>query len=226
MKKVAIIGTTQSAIVAPYKNSEWEIWGTGARAECVTRATRWFELHRLDGEEHDWAANWRKLVKSWPKDCELWMFYPEEDLSPGKVVHMESKPLLNKYGTFFMTSSIAWMLAQAIEEKAEQILLSGIDMESEVEYKHQLAGVRHFIELARYAGIKVLRVANSGISIEPIPYPFWQDDPIISKLALRKKVYQNRLLTANQKKEELKNAIKLIEGALSEVEWLEDYLQP
>lgn len=189
MKRIALVGTAPSRASAPYDDPSVEIWGVGNRAPQVKRANRWFELHRLDGEPPDWQVEWRKAIKSWPQDFELYMFYPEPGLVD-KVVQYQTGPIAAKYGTFFMTSSFSWMMALAIEEilatkEPGEILLFGVDMEFGTEYREQRVGLRHFIEVAKLAGIAVTRVASSGLAYEPIPYPLWQDDPLLSKIKLR-----------------------------------------
>ncbi len=268
-RKVALVGTAPSGRHAPFNDPSWEIWGVGLRADYVTRVTRWFELHRLDGEPPQWAAEWRRLMNVWTDECEVWMFYPEADLGP-KIVHFDYGPLAKKYGTFFMTSSFAWMLALAIEEKVDEIGIWGVDMEYGTEYRQQRAGLRHFMATARLLGIKTKLIASSGISYEPVPYPFWQDDPMLAKVHLRKKQFEEFKIGANFAAEKMQmqllrqeGALKALnelaegedlkkrtaklaeeieetrrgmlvarddlrraEGALDELKWLEDYLQP
>jgi hypothetical protein len=260
MKRIALVGTAPSRASAPYDDLSVEIWGVGNRAPEVKRATRWFELHRLAGEPPDWQVEWRKAIKAWPKDFELWMLYPEPDLAE-KVVHIDTAPLVAKYGTYFMTSSFSWMMAIAIEEilatgEPGEILLYGVDMEFGTEYREQRNGLRHFIEIAKVLGIYVRRVVTSGIAYEPIPYPLWQDDPLLAKIKLRSdwikeqleparhtvKTYQSmldqnigilRILKEMKAAEEfdIDARIKMIsiakmEGAHDEQSWMHDYLMP
>lgn len=197
MKRIALVGTAPSRANAPYDDLSVEIWGVGNRAPEVKRATRWFELHRLDGEDPEWQVEWRKAVKSWKQDFELWMFYPEPDLAE-KVIQVKSGPIVAKYGTFFMTSSFSWMMAIAIDEilatkEPGEIQLYGVDMEYGTEYREQRTGLRHFMEVAKLAGISVRRVASSGIAFEPIPYPLWQDDPLLCKLKLRSELLDDNI---------------------------------
>lgn len=275
MKKVALVGTAPSGRGAPFDDPSWEVWGVGKRGAHVTRATRWFELHRLDAEPTDWATNWRAEMKTWPQETPIWMFYPEPDLGP-HIVDMDPKPLIAKYGTFFMTSSFSWMMAQAIEEGFEEIGLWGVDMEYGTEYRKQRVGLRHFIDVAKLLKIDVRRVTSSGIALEPVPYPFWIDDPILSKIAIRVKAHndtkanaasvaaamQERVTRNEGARAELagilkapptdvvdyatkkiarleiesssigkamqhaRDDVKLVEGSLAELDWLEDYLSP
>ena len=216
-KKIALVGTAGSAVEVPFGDPDWEIWGVGNRAAYVTRATRWFELHRLAGEPRDWAAEWRRIIKTWSDECEVWMFYPEDGLGP-QIIPFDPKPLVDKFGSFFMTSSFSWMMAQAIEEGATEIGLWGVDMEYGTEYVQQRTGLRHFIEIAKVKGIMVRRVVSSGIAYEPIPYPFWQDDPLLAKLSLRQTATLENIKTITDSIQITQSMIERNKGALSEID--------
>ena len=200
MRKIALIGTGASAKDAPYDDKTYEIWGVASRFPYVTRANRWFELHRLEGENKDFKANWRKSVNKFIGDLPLYMFYPEHGLGPG-VAAYPYEHIVERFGTYFMTSSFSWMLAMAIDELRPEngepvqgeIATYGVDMEYGTEYRQQRAGFRHFIDLARVLGIRVSRFLDSGLSFEPVPYPMWQDDPLIAKLETRKKENTEKL---------------------------------
>lgn len=200
MRKIALVGTALSGASAPFNDDSWEIWGVSQRAEYVTRATRWFELHRLDGEPSEWAKLWRKTLKNFIGDTPLYMIYPELDLA-NNIVQYPVDKIVDRFGTFFMTSTFSWMMAMAIDEmcpdgpkpNSGHIAIYGVDMEYGTEYRQQRSGFRHFIELAKHFGITVTRLADGGLVYEPVPYPMWQDDPLLSKLALRNKIATDRL---------------------------------
>lgn len=189
-RRIALVGTAQSSAHAPFRDESWEIWGVGYRGDHVTRATRWYELHRLEGGAD--GPEWPDLVRAWAKDCELWMMWPQP---LGETVHQyPHERMAARFGTFFMTSSFAWMMAQAIDELRPvggepvpgEIGLWGVDMEYGTEYREQRAGLRHFISLAKALGIPVRMVLSSGLAYEPVPYPFRDDDPLLAKLRYRK----------------------------------------
>lgn len=181
-RKVCIIGTTPSAAEAPYDDESWEIWGVSTREEWVTRATRWFELHSFETEDDEWVADWKKKLERWTKDCELYdlSLYPIEEVKQW-------------FGTYFLTSTVAWMIALAIYENEDvkdverisDLMLWGVDLEHGDEYRDQRAGVKHFIELAKFAGIAMHIDGINGIAFDPVPYPMWQDDPQIKKIDWR-----------------------------------------
>lgn len=186
-RRIALVGTAPSSVHAPFADESWEIWGVGFRGEHFTRADRWFELHRLDGLRD--GPEWRPLLEKWAKDCELVMMWPEP-LGP-KVTQYPLDAVKDRFGTFFMTSSFAWMLALVLHEHlagqtVAEIGVWGVDMEFGTEHREQRAGFRHFLALARFAGLPTRLLVNSGVIYEPVPYPFWQDCPQLEKLKRRK----------------------------------------
>lgn len=199
MRRIALVGTASSGVGAPFDDPSFEIWGVSMRAPYVTRANRWFELHRLDGEPPEWAASWRETLKGFSSDIgEVLMFWPEYKLAP-KVIAYPYNKIAERFGTYFMTSSFSWMMALAIDEmrpldnnghpqsfhNGDEISIFGVDMEAGTEYRQQRSGFRHYIDLARALGIIVTRDVAGGLVFEPSPYPFIQDDPILCKLERR-----------------------------------------
>ena len=188
-RKIALVGTAASGEHAPYDDPSWEIWGVSSKAKYVTRADRWFELHRLSGEPNEWMARWRDQLADVAKDAPLFMLYPSIE---GAIAYPFDH-ITARFGTYFMTSSFAWMMALAIDELRPadgppvggEIAIFGVDMEYGSEYVQQRVGFRHFLDLARSWGIGITRLASSGLAYEPIPYPMCQDDPLLNKLDKR-----------------------------------------
>ena len=238
MRKIAMVGTASSGSGAPYKDESWEVWGVSCRAGYVTRATRWFELHRLDGEPEAWADSWRDTIKTFSHDVDLYMLYPEKGLGPNVLPYPYEK-IVARFGTYFMTSTFAWMMALAIDEMAPvgeiakdcEIGIWGVEMEYGTEYRQQRAGLRHFIDLAGMLGITVTRLAAGGLVYEPVPYPLWQDDPLLCKLEQRSTITRLRLekydkslkatRTMIAQNRAVLEALQGVKGKVKEVERLE-----
>jgi len=225
MRKIALVGTSSSGKQAPYADKSWEIWGVSARADYVSRASRWFELHRLDGEPAEWAAHWRKCLSGFTNDIpELVMMYPEPSLAK-KVTHYPYERIADRFGTFFMTSTFSWMMALAIDELRPigkkpvdgRIAIFGVEMEYSTEYRQQRTGFRHFIDLAKYAGIPVERLVDGGLAYEPVPYPMWQDDPLMAKNTARRKEALEQLNDWDESLERTQTLISCNRGAVSEM---------
>lgn len=229
-RKIAFIGTAESSKAGPYQDKSWEIWGVSGRHPWVTRADRWFEIHRLDGEPRDWAATWRKTLSGFIGDAELWMFYPEPLAK--KVIQYPVERMSGRFGTFFATSTFAWMFMLAIDElcpldangrptiaePGSTIGIWGVDMEYGTEYRQQRAGMRHFMELARALGIEVMRLADGGLAYDPVPYPLWQDDPLLAKVTMRNKKAKDQLAKFDESIAVTREMIASTKGALSEIE--------
>lgn len=129
-----------------------------------------------------------------------------------RITQYPHERMVRRFGTYFMTSTFAWMMAMAIDEMAphgkfapdgSEIGIWGVDMEYGTEYRQQRAGFHHFMALAQQLGIKVTRLVDGGLIYEPVPYPMWQDDPLLSKLALRAR--QNADLLARNEKSQHAN---------------------
>ena len=226
-----MVGTASSGAKAPFGDPSWEIWGVSSRHKHVTRANRWFELHRLDGEDQNWARQWRAALKGFTGDIpELLMLYPEPDLAP-KVTQYPYQRIIDRFGSFFNTSSFSWMMGLALDEMVPQgtvakpgeceIAVYGVDMEYGTEYRHQRVGLRHYIDVARVLGVSVTRLANSGLAYEPVPYPMWQDDPLLCKLELRNKAVRGTLVDRNDAIRHTRELICVTKGGLQEIEMMQ-----
>jgi len=230
MRKIAMVGTTKTGERAPFHDESWEIWGVSNRNKCVTRATRWFELHRLDGEPEGWANAWRVKMKDVLSDIpELYMMYPEFDVHPSVKVYPHER-IIDRFGTFFMTSTFSWMMALAIDELRPlggkpvpgRIAIYGVEMEYGTEYRQQRAGLRHFMALAEFAGIPVGRLADGGLAMEPVPYPMWQDDPQLNKFEARKKESHEALESLNRTRGQTKRLAAENLALLRELKQMEE----
>jgi len=226
VRKIALVGTTSTGVNAPYSDESFEIWGVSMRASYVTRATRWFELHRLDGEPKAWAADWRASMRKFTHDIpEVLMLYPEFDLAP-KVSPYPIERIAARFGTFSMTSTFSWMMALAIDEMCPvsgdwepgEIAIYGVEMEYGTEYAQQRTGFRHFIDLARFAGIKVTLMASGGLVHEPVPYPLWQDDPLLNKLELRNLDTKDRITSLDKSIRDTRTMLAQNGAVVAEIE--------
>lgn len=205
-----MVGTAGSRVGAPCENPDIEIWGVSSRGN-LSRADRWFELHRIDGtfDGAGEADAWRAEIKKFCADIPaLYMLYPEPDLAANVVAYPHDR-ITARFGTYLMTSTFAWMMALAIDEMApidpdgtrhfakpgSKISIYGVDMEYGSEYSQQRQAFRSFIKIAEQLGIEVMRVVSGGLIYEPVPYPMWQDDPLLTKLTRRNNEAREKLAT-------------------------------
>jgi hypothetical protein len=201
----------------------------------VTRRDRWFETHDL---EHLRATQGQEWVDKWVGDmldfqkrlpCPLYMFYPRPDLFKN-VKAIDPEPIKEKYGSFFLTSSMAWQLALFLEEVAPNrkapkgtiLGMYGVELDFGTEYRDQRAGVRHFLQLARQFGIETKLFNAGGIVYEPNPYPFYVQDPMVEKLNFRLVGINKDLEAAINSRNQIREKYYTAKGRLQEVAEKED----
>src|SRR3990167_6737485 len=193
-RKIAIFGTTPSRMEGPIQDdSGWDRWTIGPGGKDAHNWDRLFEVHG------NWPADFRDYLndlskveppkqivvlpqpdnpaETWEGAIERWR--RQHNLAPdcleGKwnaIVRYPRETILERYTRrMWFSSSIAWLIVLAIEERATDIGLWGIDLESGEEYISQFVGCAHFIDLARLAGINIHLPTNSGLLRDPMPYP-------------------------------------------------------
>jgi hypothetical protein len=166
MKGIAIVGAHPGTRgQAPFDDPRWQVWSLSAYNHGhIPRHDLWFELHDPDfintgfPEFYDWLAEQpavmtRDAVPDWPGS----RAYPKDEM-------------LAKYGGFFFTSSIAWMLALAMEQWPDAIGLWGVEMVAADEWGYQRAGCHHFMQIAKHSKIDVIVPEGSHLMMPPPLY--------------------------------------------------------
>lgn len=150
--KVAVVGLSPTSHYgAPWKDPSWELWGLTWDHDRL-RFHRTFEMHDLTNLRVIYGERLPGYLERL-RECErLYMqdAYPE-------VANAQRYPIeevTRTCGDYFC-SSLAYAMALAIHEGAEEIGLWGIDMKAEGEYGHQKPNMEYLIGLARGKGIKV-----------------------------------------------------------------------
>ena len=168
--KIALLGTAPSSkLLAPFNDPSWEIWAVGPANMDLPRFDVFFEIHGMDTELRDPKyADFVKWLKQQPK---VYMQEARPDEYPGSVKYPFDE-MREKFGRFFWTSSLSYMLALAIDKKPEAIGLFGVDMSAHEEYGYQRPGCHYFIHEAEKAGIDLVVPFESDILFPHPPYGF------------------------------------------------------
>ena len=204
--KIGILGTAFTFHKAPFQDPSWQLWA------CNTgeppRWDRWFDLHSdeiIDGNvgHRDWLAAQTKPV----------YLQKKSDSIPNALAY-PLEAMKAKYGDWFFTSSIAYMMAMAIEEGATEIGLWGVEMADASEYVHQKIGVRFFIQVARMAGIKVTVPPESEIMVPGRLYCYDDTSWVEMKARARLKELENRNAGNDQHRQTLLLEKAALQGAL------------
>lgn len=159
--KIAILGSHPATrSLAPFSDGDWTIWACSPHnARNLPRHDAWFELH--DPVE-DPTRPPRYLA--WVKSLPLVFMRDRAAIAdyPGAVAYPEPE-MRARFGPFFFTSSIAYMLAKAIADlsalpvtRPKTIGIWGVMQATPTEYSYQRPGIQYFIQRARESGIEVV----------------------------------------------------------------------
>lgn len=228
--KIALIGSAPSSIrLAPYDNPEWTIWGCSPGAyPIVRRVDAWFELHRWEppviGDpvlQVPWFSPeycaW--LAKLASHDVPVYMESAVPEV-PSSVAYPVAD-MVDKYGPYFFTSSLSWMLALALEQPGiEEIGLWGVDMSATEEYGYQRAGCHFFATIAAQRGVRIVVPPESDLLYPKPLYAIGESDPMTVKLTVRLKELRSREMNALQTIENAKMELAFVRGAIDDIEYV------
>ena len=149
--KVAVIGMAPSCAQAPWDDPAWQKWGLPWHDGYWAHMDRHFEMHdmRLLLSEHSKRAPgyFDRL-----KECRVYMQEAHPEIPSS--VRYPFEDVAHSVGAYW-NSSIAYAMALAIHEGADEIGLWGVDMKGDDEYGYQKPNMEFLIGLAMGKGIKV-----------------------------------------------------------------------
>jgi hypothetical protein len=154
MRVAIVCGAPSSEFLAPYDDKDVEIWVLGNRADrhLSKRVTRIFEIHDNLSEHKD-----PKRYENWVLAQELPVVAGEKNFAGCVVERFPYKKVEELYGSLYLTSSPAYMMAYAILKGATEIQIYGVDLSvSDHEYFWQRPCMEAWIGFAKGRGIKVV----------------------------------------------------------------------
>jgi hypothetical protein len=189
----------------------------------LPRIDVWFELHG----DLNWPGQgqWIEPYLSWMHKASFELCVNSEivDLFRRKVHIFPASLYVERHGPYWFTSSIAWMMAYAIDEGATEIGLYGCDMAVKDEYYEQRPGVRRWVEIAEEKGIKVIIPPESDLTQPPQLYGYSYTSPMGRKLMVRQTEIRERINRAQAKRaqllRDLDNEISHLNGALDQLDY-------
>lgn len=144
--KVAIIGLSPATHnQAPWDDPTWQKWGLPWDEGYWRFMDRCFEMHdfRLLVSEHS-----KRPKEYFSRLAEIDHLYTQDNYPFDDVA--------KSIGGYYFNSSIAYAMALAIHEGAEEIGIYGVDMKGDDEYGYQKPNMEYLVGVARGKGIKVL----------------------------------------------------------------------
>ena len=240
--KIAIIGSAPSSIrLAPYQDPTWQIWGCSPGTYAVMpRCDTFFELHRWEpgviGKPETQKPWFSPEYVAWMAQRPVvWMRDIVPQIPGSKILPVDD--LISKYGSYFFTSSIAWMLAMAINAIQEDrkvrtptikvegahedsIGLFGVDMAANEEYADQRPGCQFFVQLARQLDIEIIVPPESDLMAPPMLYGIGETDHMMVKMTERRREIETRLANANAGIGNLTREAAFLTGALDDINYV------
>ncbi len=129
-RKIAVCGSAVSSVgLVPYNDPTWEIWACSPANKGAPRVDVWFELHNPDLKIREGLLEWMNWLKEQP------IVYMQKAY-PGYKGAREFPlaEIMKRWGPFWWTSQLAYMMALAIEQNPKVIGLYGVDMAANSEY--------------------------------------------------------------------------------------------
>jgi len=171
VKKVAIVGCSDTKNLAPYDDKTWDIWAMNNAYGHVKKPTAWFEIHPIKFENGKFMR--RKLLRpgvfEWSPDfrgqemktylesiaqlnCTVYM-QQHWDIVP-KSIPYPLDEITKSFGRYF-TNSVSYMIALAIKKGYREIGCYGVDMATGSEWGPQRPSCEFFLGIAAGMGIKI-----------------------------------------------------------------------
>jgi hypothetical protein len=210
--KIAILGShPASNMLAPFADVTWEIWSCSPQNFQLPRIDAWFELHSLDRKFCPGNEPYVAVLQRHPR---VYIAVPDPRLPNGIVFPKDA--VVEKYPHYhqtFFSSSPAWMMAFAIEQKPDEIGLWGIDMAAGDEYEYQRPGIHYWMGIAEDMGIKVTVPPQSDIcEVHPM-YAFKEQWRSYWKMKARENEMDARMAKLEQKRFDTEHELTLLQGA-------------
>ncbi len=247
--RIAILGSAPSSIgLAPFSDPTFQIWACSPGAyPHLARCDAFFELHRVEfgevGKPHTQKPWFSPEYVQWmgKQSCPVWMFEPVPQIPTSRALPIER--LTQKFGNLWWTSSIAYMLAMAIEAIIEDrkalaeaihkdgrppqpdrvqdtIALFGVDMSATEEFGYQRAGCQRFLEIAGTLGIEIMVPPESDL-MRPMPaYGLMESEHWHIKLLQRQRELTARMNNAQATMKNAEIEFHMVRGALDDLDYV------
>ncbi len=215
-RKIAILGSAISSVgLAPFDDPSWEIWACSPANMSIPRKDLWFELHSIEIKKREGLQGYLEWMAKAPFKCYMQAVHPEFPNS----VEYPLKAIITKYGPFWWTSQIAYMLALAIEQKPETIGIYGVDMAANSEYNQQRLACQFLIREILNAGINLVVPPESDL-LEPAPlYGYSENSRQWRKYYARQAELKERIARLNHEIEIKSHEKNHLVGAMDDMEY-------
>ena len=190
MKEVILLGTAPSRKFCPFDVETWGVNGVYTIEQQNKAEGKPFRLDKIFITDHTFSPEGTlhfdiDVMNKIGEDYKC-QFITLHRIQLGthilKSIPYPYKRIVKKFKTDYFTSSIAYMMAYALDRNYEKIRFYGVDMASTMEYYTQKAGVEYWIGRAHERGCIVEISQGSVLMVPPTFTPYGVD----RKLDLKK----------------------------------------
>jgi hypothetical protein len=218
-EQLCLLGSAPSSLrLAPFMNTQWAMCGCSPGVYGVApRTESWVELHRYEPGQPWFSPEYCQFLRDYKGP--VWMAQKRPEIP--NSIELPLLDLIQKYSPYFFTSSLAYMMAMAIECEFKKIALYGVDMAAATEYKDQRLGCQYFAVLAKARGIEVGVPPESDLFR---PQPLYGVSEISHgriKILARRRELEQRIANALATAQNAKDESVFLRGALEDLDWAE-----
>ena len=213
---VAIVGYTPSRALAPFNDSDWEIWALNDLYKHIPKYDRWFQLHDFEtinqhALENKGRTNAKDQFEAFKKmSCPVYLQEKHPEIPMSETYPLDK--ILKKFGKMFQdpdevkyfTNSISYMIALAIYEGAKKIHVYGVDMAVGTEFHEQRASCEFWLGVAAGMGIEIHVPKEADLLKSRFMYGY--DDKKVSAFSAKMNQIAKELKTKVENEERLENA--------------------
>jgi hypothetical protein len=239
-------GKEQMAPPLTHGGEKWDIWGCSpGAAGQVGRATRWFEVHRWEPGREWLQVNYLEFIRRFKGPVYVGGEVPPQDIPTQRRYPIAA--IENEFSSYFLTSSLALMMALAILEieqirrarkqlnplpefvpideltktdDDDEIGFWGVDMAATEEYGYQRAGCQHFILETLRRGIGVY-VPPESCLLRPMPvYGISEWDHNYIKMTQRMREFNARRTTHQQEAQTAQMNLAAVNGGIEDLNYM------
>lgn len=218
-ENLCLLGSAPSSLrLAPFGNPNWAMCGCSPGVYGVApRSEAWVELHRYEPGQPWFSPEYCQFLANYKGP--VWMAEVRPEIP--NSIELPLADLIQKYSPYFFTSSLAYMMAMAIECGFKRIALYGVDMAAASEYKDQRLGCQYFAIIAKAHGIEVGVPPESDL-FRPSPlYGVSEVSHARIKFLSRRRELEGRVNDALARQQQAKDESLFLRGALEDLEWAE-----
>lgn len=216
--KIAIVGTEPASHgLAPWDDLSWEIWATSPNSYKFPRVDRHFEVHNFDLVRKSHPNSIGPYLTHLQQHPCVRVLIRQPELPNAELIDINA--ILARFGPYFLSSTISWMLAVAILSNPKEIGLWGVDCTAADEYAVQRPGVQFFLWEAERVGIKLHTPLESDILVPSPLYGLREFDNQFRKSWVRKQTLDAELENLRTQASLLSDRMASLSGALEIVNY-------